>query len=216
MQRLMYQDREYKGPDTTTALLNNQDNDQAVQNPYTVFVQQDGMTVNWVAYTMGKVNNVVWGSMTKGIVHPDYGCKQVKGLKILNDIIKELKDNDYFLAGSIARNRAGALINYHMNGQEIHASGQLDVFIEDVMREMGIISETPSVIERAYELWFYENNPDDRNVYRENIRGLQPLLQYIMHTHIDSQRFPHECPTLETCQNAWDQVCGLYGVRSIM
>lgn len=202
--------------DDTLSMINKQDNNEALQNPYTVMVQREDDTVNWVAYTLGKINNIFWGSFSKGYVKPEYGCKQTKGIRLINDMLKELKENGYVLAGTMAKNRPGALVGYHLDGQKIHQAGLLDKYMEDIMREMGIISETPAAIERAYEKWYYDENPERRNVVRENIIGIRPLLEYIMRTHIDSQKFSGECPSLDTCQKAWDRVCGLYGERSLL
>jgi hypothetical protein len=211
MQSILY---ENNSDDVTTAMLNRHDNEEAVENPYTVFVQQDGKRVNWIAYTMGKVNNIVWGSMSEGIVQPEYGCKRTN-LKLINDMIRELKNNDYIIAGTIARNRAAALIQYHLNGRKTHESCLLEEYIESTMRELGVMHETVAVIERAYEKWFFATNPEDRNLAYENIRGVGPLLNYIKKTHIDSQKFPGDCPSIDTCQKNWDKVCGLYGERSL-
>lgn len=211
--------------DTMEALLaQRSDSALSLVSPYIILVakanERDSM-YNWVAYSMGAVHNILWGSVTpERKVLLDYGC-DLRSWKTLNDMLSTRKRAGYVVIGSIARDQITKRILSHlivdayyggnglaMDGLTLSAGKLSDIFQTYLDEDMTVNQAAPLVTKDIVKLL-------KPNV-TQNLGT--PIPKYIIDLLSDTiermpaavSKLPNACPSLKKCDDEYERSCDLY------
>lgn len=111
-QSQIYKQRQVQESASTKSLFTEKsDNELFLEAPYTVFAKLDSDLISWVAYSMGRPRNIVWGTaiQNNATVSVEFGCNW-NSLAIINKLIEIRKKNGYVAVSTYAKD----LINHRV------------------------------------------------------------------------------------------------------
>lgn len=223
--------------------------EQALAAPYTVFMKQlraqkaqkgqkaqkaqkaqeadAPIMYSWVAYSIGRPRNIVWGIVLDGGdgLTVDYGCNW-NNLGIINNMLEIRKKNGYVAVSTYAKDRitnriiSNLIVDAYHNGTGLLETSALDLqdAVLDQLAEQELedtVENVEKVAQRVAKKLAYQSGPVNREqILRSDIPKhiVDAVHDFIGHAPILNGEIPVPCPTPEECDqgSAPDLTCDLY------
>jgi len=218
--------------DTKSLLAEKSEHELALRAPYTVFAKPlDQGLVSWVAYSLGRPRNIVWGTaMQDDSVRVEFGCNW-NSLKIINKMIEIRTKDGYVAVSTYAKDRINHRIMEHLllsaydEGTALqYGAIELDKYqLQDlVLQELvdhGLAETDANVmsISSGLSRKILSTSGQKPNIKQTlNMTIPEPVVDaihhFIAHTPILNSVVPDNCPMYEQCQEAEQapKTCDLY------
>jgi hypothetical protein len=219
---------------TSSLLAEKSDNELFLKAPYTVFAKRlDSDLVSWVAYSIGRPRNIVWGTAIQNdpsTVSVEFGCNW-NSLNIINKLIEIRKKNGYVAISTYAKDRISHRILEHLllsaynegsnleYGNVVLDKYQLQDLVLQELDEHGLLESSINVMSISNSLTrklliSSGKSPNKKQTLHRiiPIHVVDAIHKFISHTPILNSTIPDKCPMYEQCQESEQapESCKLY------
>lgn len=193
----------------------------ALASPYTILVSKDSNNrYQWIAYSIGKIHNMIWGVIEDRIITIDYGC-DFRSLKILNNMLDTRKKAGYKVVGTVSKDRITPRFLYAMVLESYNMGNGL------VFKDFSISARKLVEMFEPYDELGIPVEESAREVTNELLERFEPNINQYLGTSIPRyvidlltqllerlpsaiEKMPNSCPTLEECDSNYIRECDLY------
>jgi hypothetical protein len=224
-------------------LAERNENAIGLKAPYTIFIKKiDDSNYIWLAYSMGKIRNVVWGTVSfpiQGNVKVLHGCSW-SSFGVLNEITNNREATGFVVAGTLALDKMSSGVYGYVLAQayndikgvninnKVLDADQVQDLVNDALIERGyvdilggnpparyILEVSKEISAKFFDKPNYEEIKNNTDIPNQVVIAID---SYIEHnpTLVESS-IPLTCPTLEECTlDPNRKECEVYYGREIL
>ena len=199
-------------------------------SPFTVFAKKLNQKLySWVAYSIGRPRNIVWGTATKqpSGIKVTYGCSW-NNLGIINKLIEIRKKDGYVVVSTYAKDMiterilGDLIVNAYENGTGLQLADiympaeDLSQMVLDFLMDQGMTMDTLENVTKISRplASSLASKPNIAQILSDAIPKdvIDSIHDFVSHSPVLTGALPEECPTYQACEDDPDMdTCEIYG-----